>query len=297
MPVTRIPLGLPRLDADALVELAARLTPRDYDILSCLHQHRVLTTHQIQKIFFTLPQPTRRRLAILHRLHTVTRFRPWTAYGGGSAPAHWILGRAGAALLAAKEGVTVSQLGYHPDVAMVVSVSKKLGHQIGVNDFFADLHHHARRSEGSAEVRAWWPERRCAQLWGDLARPDAYGRWTENGREIDFFLEHDTGSEPLARVTAKLNGYADLAEATRITTPVLLWLPGRARESHLRELIGETDVPVATAVHTGVGDGPAGPVWLPVGSSGPRLRLAELADAWPDLILGAASEPAGDDGR
>ncbi|MFI0418613.1 replication-relaxation family protein [Spongiactinospora sp. 9N601] len=294
MPVTRTPIGLPRLDAAALAELAARLTPRDHEILSHLHQHRVLTTHQIQKIFFNLPQPTRRRLGILHAFHAITRFRPWTAYGGGSAPSHWILGRAGAAVLALKDDTTIAQLGYHPDTAMAISVSKRLGHQIGVNDFFADLHHHARRTTRQAEVGAWWSERRCAQLWGDLARPDAFGRWSENGRQLDFFLEHDTGSETLTKVIAKLADYANLAEATGIATPVLLWLPSRARETNLRQRLTSADVPVATAVHTTIGDGPAGPVWLAVGSEGPRLRLAELSDAWPHLSR-VADSPAGAD--
>ncbi|WP_433435362.1 replication-relaxation family protein [Nonomuraea sp. CA-141351] len=288
---TRIPRGLPRFDAAAMAELAARLTPRDYDILAHLHEHRVLTTHQIQRIFFAIPQSTRRRMGILHKLHTVTRFRPWTPYGG-SAPNHWILGRAGAELLAIREGVTVKEFGYHPDLAMSISVSTKTGHQVGVNDFFADLHYQARhaRAETSAEVLAWWSEKRCAKLWGDLARPDAYGRWAENGRVIDFFLEHDTGTESLNKVAAKLPDYAELADATQITTPVLLWLPSRARETNLRRLLANVEVPVATAIHTSLGDGPAGPVWLPVNHDGPRLRLAELADAWPDLAHPATKQ-------
>ncbi|HEX4813273.1 MAG TPA: replication-relaxation family protein [Nonomuraea sp.] len=286
MAATRIPLGLPRFDAAAMVELAARLTPRDYDILSFLHQHRVLTTHQIQRLFFTLPQPTRRRLGILHKLHVVTRYRPWTPYGG-SAPHHWILGRVGAELLALKEDVTVKELGYHPDLAMSVSVSTKANHQIGVNDFFTDLHYLARQEGAEARVKEWWSERRCAKLWGDLARPDAYGYWIEAGKEIDFFLEHDTGTETLSKVMAKLPGYANLAEATGITTPVLFWLPSHTREANLRKLLAEVEVPVATAVHTSLGDGPAGPVWLPAGAQGPRVRLAELADAWPHLARSA----------
>ncbi|WP_187357120.1 replication-relaxation family protein, partial [Actinomadura sp. CNU-125] len=133
-------------------------------------------------------------------------------------------------------------------------------------------------------------ERRCAAQWGDLARPDAFGRWIqprtehdETPRTLDFFLEHDTGTETLARVTRKLGGYADLAEATGTTTPVLFWLPSPAREANLRRLLGTPEVPVATAVQTPATDldGPAGQVWLPVGhEAGRRRGLAELADIW-----------------
>ncbi|MFV2179781.1 replication-relaxation family protein, partial [Actinomadura sp. LOL_011] len=124
----------------------------------------------------------------------------------------------------------------------------------------------------------------------DLARPDAFGRWiqprTEHDktpRTLDFFLEHDTGTETLTRVTRKLAGYADLAEATGTTTPVLFWLPSTAREANFRRLLGVPEVPVATAVQTPATalEGPAGQVWLPAEqNSGRRYRLAELADIW-----------------
>ncbi|NJP96425.1 hypothetical protein HCN51_44535 [Nonomuraea sp. FMUSA5-5] len=75
---------------------------------------------------------------------------------------HWLLGRAGAAALASRKGVTVRELGYNPDDP--IAVSSRLRHQVGVNDFFSHLHHHARRPGTEAEVKAWWSERRCARL-------------------------------------------------------------------------------------------------------------------------------------
>ncbi|MEV0615689.1 replication-relaxation family protein [Nonomuraea sp. NPDC050404] len=292
MPAARIPLGLPRFDATAMATIAARLTPRDFQILEHLLHHRVLTTHQLQRLFFTKPQPTRRRLGILHKLHTITRYRPWTPYGG-SAPCHWVLGRAGAELLALRSHTTVKELGYHPDLAMSISVSDKSGHQIGVNDFFTDLRHLARHTPGT-RLRAWLSEKQCATIWGGLARPDAFGCWSENGRQIDFFLEHDTGSMTLAKVADKLATYADLAEVTQITTPVLFWLPSRKRETNLRALINSTDIPIATAVQTELDDGPAGPCWLPLPSQTgqARMRLAELLKAWPRLVQGRPQGPA-----
>ncbi|MFC4014800.1 replication-relaxation family protein [Nonomuraea purpurea] len=290
MPVTRIPLGLPRFDADAIAHAAARLTPRDYQILEHLLHHRVLTTHQLEKLFFTKPQPTRRRLGILRKLHTITRYRPWTPHGG-SAPCHWVLGRAGAELLALRSHTTVKELGYHPDLAMSIAVSAKSGHQLGVNNFFVHLGYLARHKP-DAHVRAWLSEKQCAKIWGDLARPDAYGCWSENNRQIDFFLEHDTGSMTLAKVTDKLAAYTDLADTTHITTPVLFWLPSRTRETNLRNLITTTDLPIATAVQTDLDNGPAGPCWLPITThpDQARMRLAELCNGWPHLTLGRNPE-------
>ncbi|MEV4391244.1 replication-relaxation family protein [Nonomuraea sp. NPDC049607] len=294
-----IPAGQPRLDRATLPALSARLTPRDHDILTYLHRHRVLTTHQIQRIFFGIPQSTRKRMNTLHLLNAVTRFRPWAGYGAGSAPIHWVLGKAGAAVLAERWGISVKELGYNPDIP--IAVSSRLNHQVGVNDFFSRLHHQARHAsaepEAAAEVRAWWSEQQCAKLWGDLARPDAWGQWRENSNEINFFLEHDTGSETLKRVADKLHDYRNLANATGINTPVLFWLPSAAREANLRKLLTESGIPLATAVHTSDGDGPAGPIWLPLGADAhpSRLRLADLAGAWPHLPLGRIHDPSGTD--
>ena len=100
--------------------------------------------------------------------------------------------------------------------------------------------------------------------------------------ENQFFLEHDTGSEPLARVAAKLAGYAELRAAGGPRHRVCFWLPSTAREAHLRRLLAEHPGPVATATASAeladaLSTGPAGAIWLPVGAER-RRRLAGLAD-------------------
>jgi Replication-relaxation len=274
-----------RISPELIADLAYRLTGRDRDVLELVWEHRVLTTDQLTAVFFPGPVRARQRLRQLRELFALVRFQPWTPVG--TSPQHWVLGPAGAHVLAAQRGISLRDLRYRQDNAMAISLSPKLGHQVGVNGFFARLHAYARQRGDGTALTEWWSERRCASLWGDLARPDAFGRWTESQETgppatVDFFLEHDTGSEPLARVAAKLAGYAALAESTAITTPVLFWLPSAAREANLRKVLGTPDVPVATAVHTPTtaADGPAGPVWLPAGTTGPRRRLAALADAW-----------------
>jgi len=288
--------------AALIAELAQRLTPRDIEIMDAVWEHRVLTTDQLTSLYFPSIHRARHRLLDLHRLRALDRFRPWAPTG--SRPWHWHLGPAGAHLLAAQRGITHADLRYRPDSASAIALSSRLTHQVGVNQFFASLHAAGQRSTNGSRVLEWWPERRCAALWGDLARPDAFGRWSaptsdsepgEAGRvgevvTVDFFLEHDTGTEPLAKVLAKLDGYAALAEATGITTPVLFWLPNTTREANLRKLLTRTDVQAATAVHTPADapDGPAGPIWLPAGTTGPRRSLIALRAAW-----GTAGPPTG----
>ncbi|GAA2406164.1 hypothetical protein GCM10010191_12680 [Actinomadura vinacea] len=274
-----------RANPELFLELRRRLTDRDREILNLLWEHRVLTTHQVATIFFSTPGKGRHRLLELFRLRALERFQPWVPVG--AAPFHWVIGPLGAEILAAEQGISVRELGYRRASALAVCHSRHLGHQIGVNEFFTRLHAHARRDPNAA-LSKWWSERQCARLWGDLARPDAYGRWTElhpqSGRlaKLDFFLEHDTGSVVLAKVTAKIGNYAALADATGITTPVLFWLPSSRREAHLREHLGTPEVPVATAVQPAAGH-PADAVWLPAGHKGPRRRLIELTDAWPGI--------------
>lgn len=273
----------PRVTPEIVAELAYRLTDRDRNLLALVWEHRVLTTGQLTRLFFPSPERARQRLNNLHSHHALLRFRPWTPVG--SKPWHWVLGPAGAHVLAVEHGQSVTEFGYRQDTATAIAVSPRLVHQIGVNEFFVCLHAHARRQSGTVEQ--WWSEHRCAAMWGDLARPDAFGRWTQHRADgtattLDFFLEHDTGTETLARVTAKLGRYADLAEATGTTTPVLFWLPSARREANLRRLLDTPEIPVATAVHTPAHslDGPAGAVWQPAGATGPRHRLADLARLW-----------------
>jgi Replication-relaxation len=290
-----------------LAEIAGRLTARDRWLLAMLHEHRVLTTIHITQLAFGTTRAATARMAILHRYQLADRFRPLAA--AGSAPWHFVLGPAGAHVLAAQYALTPGQLGYRRDRALAAALSPRLGHDTSASGFFTALAAHARTA-GNARLACWWSEHRCAALWGDLARPDGYGRWHEHGpggtAGTDFFLEYDTGAEDLPRLVSKLAGYQALAARTGITTPVLFWLPGPRREAALHARLPAVSgdlVPVFTATPGPGGTvGPPGPVWLPAGQPGPRLRLSQLAarhptasPSWPQPTA-AASWPAGDAG-
>jgi hypothetical protein len=289
--------------------LAARLTARDRWLLRMLLEHRVLTTSQITELAFGTARAATARMTVLYQLRAVDRFRPLAP--AGSAPLHFILDEAGAAVLAAEDGTTPAQLGYRRDRALAIALSPRLAHTTGANGVFTALAAAARASGGQTALQRWWSERRCAAAWGEHARPDGYGRWHDQaaGRPdavTDFFLEYDTGTEDLPRLIAKLAGYRDLAERTGITTPVLFWLPTPRREAALRARLNGPPphgtpgaataaqipgVPVVTAASGTGPEGPAGAAWLPAGSPGPRLRLAQLAP--PGNTAPAASPQPG----
>jgi hypothetical protein len=265
-----------RTTVERLAGLAGRLTDRDRRLCQLLHQHRVLTTPQLVELAFPSGNAAEHRLAILHQLGLVDRFRP--RHTPGSAPYHYVLGPLGAAVLAAQADQDPAQLGYRRDRTLALAHSQRLAHLVGVNGFFCALHR-AARSHPDAELEVWWSEQRCATRWGRLVHPDGYGRWREHHHRVDFFLEYDRDTEAPQRLAGKLTGYLQLAQASGIATPLLWWLPTPVRETTARQALAGTSLPVATATphpdHS-----PAGPVWLPLHASGPRRRLAGLASPW-----------------
>lgn len=261
-----------------LPSLAARLTPRDRALCRLLHEHRVLTAHQVAEVGFGSLDRAEHRLRELTALEVLDRFRPINLTQTGSYPYHYTLGPAGAAVLAAERDQTIRELGYRRDAAQRVAHSQHLGHLVGSNGFFTALMGHARR-RGDSELLAWWSERRCAAAFGAAVRPDGYGRWREGRASVAFHLEHDNATEWVRRVADKLPGYAALFGAQRAWRPVLLWLPTAARERAVRRAILPGEVPVATAARDG-NPNPADAVWLPMNArDGHRYRLSQLGDA------------------
>lgn len=272
--------------------LASRLTTRDRWLAAMVHEHRVLTSDQLAALAFPSGRAARARLRQLFCWSVLDRFQPLLAYG--SAPMHYVLGPAGATVLAHQHGLSPQDLGYQRDRALGISHSLRLAHTVACNDLLVTLAAHTRRRPHE-QLACWWSEHRCARHVGDLARPDAYARWHTPTGQLAFYLEYDTGTEPLTRLAAKLPGYHDLARSAAATIPVLFWLPSLDREAHARRTLHHAQrgldrpalVPLATASPEPACD-PAGPVWLPIDDPrGDRRPLTALAAHWPDLATAA----------
>ena len=276
-------------------QLAGRLTLRDRWLARMLHEHKVFTTQQIVELCYPSMRAANHRLLDLFRWRVVDRFQPFVS--SGTAPMHYVLDIAGAVALAYEDGLDPKKIGYRHEDAIGIAHSLRLAHTVGVNGFFTALISLSRRPGARGQLIAWWSELRCKRLFGDMVRPDAYGRWREDGHQIEFFLEYDFGTETLGALARKLRDYENLATATGITTPVLVWLPTNRRETTARRALTDTLsqldrpalVPVATTAADIAGataeNNPTVARWLPVPSPathGPgRLRLAELARNWP----------------
>ncbi|QNP75005.1 replication-relaxation family protein [Streptomyces roseirectus] len=277
-----------------VARLSERLTERDRWIARMLHEHRVLTTAQLAEIAFTSARAANQRLLQLHKWRLVDRFQPFLTYG--SAPMHYVLDVAGAAVLAYEDGLDPRDLNYRHDRALGIAHSLHLAHTVGTNAFFTHLIAASRRPDATGRLTAWWSEARCRRHFGDIVIPDGYGRWQEGDTVLEWFLEYDLATERPDRVAAKLPRYHRLAATTGITTPILVHLPTTRREARVRHALVSalatlTDsalVPVATtsADHTDAR-------WQPLDRlSHRRLPLHDLPTVWPHLTPPNPTQPA-----
>lgn len=214
-----------------------------------------------------MPKPT----PPLYQLRVVDRFRPhqWP----GSAPYHWVLDHAGAAVIAAERGVEVKDLPWSHERAMALQDSIALKHRVGCNGFFTALLREAR-SAADRWLGTWWSALRCAAEWGEVVRPDGYGIWHEPGARVRFLLEYDRGTESGSRLAQKLPGYRTLLSVAVSPTRLLFCFESTRREVEARRVLATGPRELSTAVIPR-GGSPASSVWLPIGGF-QRLRLGEL---------------------
>ena len=228
----------------ALRLVLARLTARDRYLCQLLYDHDILTSRQVCQVAFTGERRTRKRLAELAGLQVIDRIRPHIR--SGSAPSHCLLGTAGAVFVASDLGLTVQATLRRRDAAYSLARGQRLAHHLGANQVFTDLLAASRQPTPAGQLELWWSARRCAAEWGQVVNPDGYGIWTAaSGRRLPFLLEHDMGTERLARLAAKLDGYADLTAAAGHPTQILFTFPTPEREHRARHALA----PAATRLH------------------------------------------------
>jgi Replication-relaxation len=264
--------------AEQLTALAGRLTDSDWQVCRLLADHQVLTTGLLALLLEAPPRTLQQRLTRLTGFRMVERFRPHQPLGAGSAPYHYLLGEAGAAVLAADPDRTTDPPGW--DATQLLRLAHANGrrtHLLAVNTLLAQLTHAARHQPGTRLV-CWWPARRCQAQWGPLIGPDAYARWQDPDGEVDFFLHHSP-TQP----AALLEGYDELAAASAIATPVLLHAGDPDQEAQLRDQLAGRRLLVPAATTNPTCGPPTAAVWLPTSSpaGGRRYRLGALGHPQP----------------
>jgi hypothetical protein len=262
---------LPARAGRGVLPALAHLTARDLQIAQWLDQHGVLTTAQIAGALFTSDSRASHRLLQLWRLGLIDRFhRPNP--GGGFGPWHWVIGALGARLAAAAHNrtpPTACQLALRHER---LAASPTLAHLLGANQFFLDLHNHARASADHNLLR-WWSERDTARRYSNRIHPDGHALWQHRRATIGLFLEFDTGSEHFDRVLRRLAAYDQMVADGGPAYPVLFWLHSAHREVNLQTALAAhptSHVCVATGVRGRYG-GPADTVWLLHGDTRRRM--------------------------
>jgi Replication-relaxation len=250
----------------SLLRLAARLQPRDYALALLLDDHRVLTTNQITAALFTSPRTCTNRLNTLRRLGFIDRF---TTSRHGTCWVPGLLSARYAALHRGDNPPTAAAVRQAQDATLASPV---LAHTLGTNQFFIDLIAHSRNHPGTRLIR-WWPARRAAAAVSQRIHPDGYGIWSTADRTVSFWLEYDTGTEPLTRLIAKLGAYARLADAGGPAYPVLFSLPSTRREANLHKRLPPDTLAASTS--RDLRHHPAGRAWQ-TACGQERLALAEL---------------------
>jgi hypothetical protein len=160
-------------------ELARHLTERDREIALVLYDQQLLTTAQLQLLFFSSRRRAQDRLLFLYRNRVVDRFFPPSPFGAGKPQAHWLLDEAGAILVAAMLGVERKQLGWRRRDDW--SSHPQLAHRLEANRFVTDLIA-ATLHEPTMGVSAWYSSRDAAARLGNSKRascvPTRASCWT-----------------------------------------------------------------------------------------------------------------------
>jgi hypothetical protein len=268
---------------DALLDATLRLQQRDLAMTMLLDEHRTLTTAQIAAVLYSSPATAERRLYTLRQAGWLDRFAAVRA--SGRLDTHWVLGPLGANWAAGQDNRPVPSAKAARDQRHSIAASSQLEHTDGANQVFISLLAHARTHPGTRLAR-WWSPARTAAGAGQRIHPDGHGVWehhdpdTARVRQVGFYLEYDTGTETLTRLTNKIDPYQRLHQVGP-DYPLLIWLPNPTREANLhRKLNGiaaHLDLTLATTNPTAVSTHTiAGPVWKIAGNGRPRHRLADL---------------------
>ena len=271
--------------------MVQQLQPRDHVIAALLVEHRTLTTGQLAAVLFDSASTARARLYRLRRLGWVDRFTPVRT--GQPRQTHWVPGLLAARYHAVQHASPAPTPRTWRDRVEATAASTHLRHTTGANQVFIDLLAHTR-THPQARLARWWGPARTAAALGQRVHPDGHGVWADHhhdndhrghesgqGRQVGFWLEYDTGTEPLHRLVAKLAPYARLRRAGGPDYPVLFHLPTPTREANLHDRLashaahsdgdgGHVGVLVATTTPDAVATGGlTGPAWRLVGRNRP----------------------------
>lgn len=239
-----------RFGPEDVLRIASHLTERDRHIALECFEHRVLTTSQIKRLYFSGTRSATARLDVLYSLRVLDRFRPSVPRGEGTAPYHWVLDEGGALLVADQRGIDRAELGWQHSVAVGVANSQKLAHHIEANEFFVRVAVDATNAGGA--LSEWYGEKTCHHMFSGVVVADGYGVLDLPDRAPSHFLiELDRGTEASVRVRKKAEDYARMLPHTELRglDPIIVFLvPSVRRAETIRAALKDVPAPLAVEV-------------------------------------------------
>jgi Replication-relaxation len=239
-----------RFGAEDVLRIASHLTERDRHIALECYEHRVLTTSQIKRLYFSGTRSATARLDMLYSLRVLDRFRPSVLRGEGTAPYHWVIDEGGALLVADQRGIDRVELGWQHSAAVGVANSQKLAHHVEANEFFVRVAVDA--NDAGAALSEWYGEKSCHHMFSGVVVADGYGVLDLPDRApLHFLIELDRGTEASARVRKKAEDYARMLPHTELRDldPIVLFLvPSARRAETIRAALRDIDAPLAVEV-------------------------------------------------
>lgn len=190
----RSPQSRPRAHSgDYRYRLLPRLTDRDLEIVRAVWRLNVLTANHLCEMFFDTRGRGLVRLKQLYEMGVLDRFRPYRE-GGGSEPYHYVLGREGAAVVAAWTGANVDQAVRRYRGAFGIALARRavLARSVAVSGFYARLVA-TQRVNARCKLLGWLRPEEVAEWTQGIIRDAWFGEWQEDGRVEQFFLVPDPG--------------------------------------------------------------------------------------------------------
>jgi hypothetical protein len=203
-----------------------RVTDRDKSIILAVYEYRLLSSPQVEALFFKSEKPRgrqtscQRRLQLLYHHRFLDRLALPIILGEGRAPYVYVLDERGADLVAALSGLDRAEVTWRPKHNQISH--QFVNHTLAVNDFRVVMNLLA--TAGLFQVTEWIGEAefRLAKLRQRVpfrmrgARiirnyPDGYFTLTLPGeeREAHFFLETDQGTMSNASWQEKVQAYKE----------------------------------------------------------------------------------------
>jgi hypothetical protein len=242
-----------RLSARRVSSIGQRLSDRDQSVVQLVDRFRVMSTDQLQRLFWPDGTPqTRGRLARhgLARLCELEVLAPLARRVGGvragSKGRIFAVGLAGQRLLTTASSARRARRPHTPG-------ERYLAHTLAVGELYVQLVE--RQRWGLAQVLEFDAEPACWRTylgtWGArlTLKPDAYVKLADTVYEYSWLIECDMATESLATIERKARRYLDYhrsgaeRRAHGASARVVWIVPDDARAEPVREAVARLPAP------------------------------------------------------